>query len=703
MFGSRGARRRWFPAIACCLGLLTAPAAWADSPVGRSQTQVPIQGVTLFSSGVGYFKHAGTVTGAGTTELRFKTDQINDILKSLWLEDLDGGTIGSVLYPSQDPLGKILRSFQIDITNNPSFGELLTQLRGAKVKGQANAEQFEGTILGLEKKKKAVGEKGHVVELWALNLSSETGIRSILLEDVQRLEFDEARLREELAQALAAVADARDQTKKVVNVQFQGRGERRVRLGYVIETPVWKTSYRLILGGQGNDQSTLQGWAIIENQTDSDWNHVGLSLISGRPISFIQQLYQPLYVPRPLVQPELYGSLRPQTYESGIAGDRLETTQSPIQDAEMAAGKMFQAPAPADMARRKSLRRDEFKAAAEAGGATAPDPMAGVTAAAAAAQVGDLFQYRVADVSLPRQRSAMIPIVADSIEAERVSIYNPAVLPKNPLTGAKLTNNTGKHLLQGPVTVFDDHVYAGDARLDTIPPGQERWISYGIDQQIHVSFPHAKSTAFIQSGRIIKGLLHLSRKQQAVQEYMIDSKAEHEKTLIVEHAFRSGWTLVESPKPLETTETLYRFKESVLAGKTAKLTVKEETVESETIMLLPADPGQVEFYSRTGEISKEVRETLAKAATMKGTMVETQRMIQEKQRELTEIRQEQERIRANLTATSKGTTYYDRLLKKLNDQETRIEQVQTETEQLRRTLHQQQRELEKFLTNLSVG
>src|SRR6185503_3064936 len=63
---------------------------------------------------------------------------------------------------------------------------------------------------------------------------------------------------------------------------------------------------------------SLQGWAIVENQTDNDWNDVQLSLVSGRPISFIQDLYQPLYVPRPLVQPELYASLRPQTYDAGI-------------------------------------------------------------------------------------------------------------------------------------------------------------------------------------------------------------------------------------------------------------------------------------------------------------------------------------------------------------------------------------------------
>ena len=60
---------------------------------------------------------------------------------------------------------------------------------------------------------------------------------------------------------------------------------------------MWKTSYRLILA----EKPALQGWAIVENQTDNDWTDVQLSLVSGRPISFIQDLYQPLYIPRPWV------------------------------------------------------------------------------------------------------------------------------------------------------------------------------------------------------------------------------------------------------------------------------------------------------------------------------------------------------------------------------------------------------------------
>ena len=126
-------------------------------------------------------------------------------------------------------------------------------------------------------------------------------------------------MQEELDRALAAVAGARDQDKKPVDIRFNGQGDRHVRLGYVVETPIWKASYRLVLPGKDakDKQGMLQGWAIVDNQTDNDWKDVRLSLVNGRPISFIQDLYQPLYVPRPTVVPELYASLRPQEYDDG--------------------------------------------------------------------------------------------------------------------------------------------------------------------------------------------------------------------------------------------------------------------------------------------------------------------------------------------------------------------------------------------------
>src|SRR5688572_11469524 len=235
------------------LALLVAAGGDARGQAGQpepARTVVPVNTVMLFSSGVGYFEHAGTIRGDGATELRFRTNQINDILKSLIVQDENGGRVGAITYPSQDPVAKTLRSFQVDITANPSLADLLNQLRGAKATIVAGGERVSGTILGAEKKQRPVGkgEDAKVVEVWFVNMLTGGGtIRTVSLEDLREVVLEDAKLQDELTRALAALASARDQDKKPVTINFQGQGERRVRIGYVIEAPVWKTSYRLVM------------------------------------------------------------------------------------------------------------------------------------------------------------------------------------------------------------------------------------------------------------------------------------------------------------------------------------------------------------------------------------------------------------------------------------------------------------------------
>jgi hypothetical protein len=685
-------------------------------PAENAQADVPVKVVVLFSSGVGYFEHAGSVKGTTSTELRFKTNQINDILKSLLLQDMGGGKVTTVVYPSQDPIAKTLKSFQVDITKDPSLAELLAQLRGAKVKVSAGTESLEGTILGVEKKPKAVGEKGSI-EVWVLNLITGGTIRSIELNEARKIELEDPQLQDELNKALTALAQARDQDKKPVTIHFSGEGERQVRIGYVVETPVWKTSYRLVLPGEGKDKGDkpkLLGWAIVENQTDNDWNNVQLSLVSGRPISFIQDLYQPLYVPRPVVQPELYASLRPQTYDAGMRKSGTEVAE---------AGELRDGAGIESLKRERTAGRGMGRSGGGGGGglgglAAATPPMATADAAfaykpmddfsksvasiASASKVGELFQYTVGSVSLPRQRSAMIPIITDDVEIERLSIYNPTVLPRNPLNGARIKNTTGKHLLQGPITVIDGSTYAGDARIDNVPPKQERLISYGVDLQVLVDGTKGEDTDVIQTGKIVKGVLELTRKLVHTHHYTAESKADHDKTLIIEHPLRSGWKLIAPEKPLEKTDTLYRFKEPLPAGKSASLDVVEELVTGQTVALLNTDIPSLEFYSKTDRIPKEVRDVLIKAIGLRNEMTDTQRQIDEGRRQVAEITNEQTRIRENLKTVDRTSDYATRLLKKLNDQETSIEKLQAQIDSLQKQLETQKKDFEAYLQNTSV-
>src|SRR5262245_688272 len=249
--------------------------------------QLPIGQVVLFSSGVGYFQREGTIEGTQRIDLTFPTQDINDLIKSMTLRDMDGGHISAVSYDSNVPVERTLQSFAVNLATNPTFGAILNQARGEKVEvvlQQTNATQpgtLNGTIIGIEKQRVPVGKEG-VVDAEVLNLWCADGVRSLKLAEVQRVRFLNAIMESEFKKALETLALGHDSQKKAVSIHFAGQGKRNVKVGYVIENPVWKTSYRLVLPTltdkkEQTDKAEakkpyLQGWAVVENTTDEDWN-----------------------------------------------------------------------------------------------------------------------------------------------------------------------------------------------------------------------------------------------------------------------------------------------------------------------------------------------------------------------------------------------------------------------------------------------
>ncbi|MBN1835903.1 MAG: hypothetical protein JW820_08630, partial [Spirochaetales bacterium] len=373
-------------------------AAGAGPAAATSAADIPLSKVVLFSSGVGYFQREGTVDGNSKLELSFRTADVNDLLKSLIARDFDGGQVAAVNYASRDPITRTLRSFAVDLTSDPDLAGILAQVRGEAVELSA-PQRLRGTIVGVEARQNPEG-----VPVTYLNLLTEGGLRSVSLAEVEEIRFLDQGLDQEFRQALAVLAQGRSTDRRRVAVRFTGEGRRRVQVGYLLETPVWKTSYRLVLGE--GDRHFLQGWAIVENTSEEDWREVSLRLVSGRPISFIMDLYRPLYVPRPVVQPELYSSLRPQRYDEDLsAGGRLAEAGARAPAPEAPAARMKSAPAP-------SMARSELYEEAEAYLADEPmDLSQGVSALAQAGEAGSFFEYRIAvPVTLPRQESAMLPI-----------------------------------------------------------------------------------------------------------------------------------------------------------------------------------------------------------------------------------------------------------------------------------------------------
>ena len=411
---------RFLAGISCvpmlCLALTPSFASAQD----KADEAVPLKKLVLFNSGVGYFEHSGNVEGDASVDLKFNVDDVNDLLKSMVTQDLGGGRISTVTYGSRDPITRTLKTFAIDLTTSPTIAELLIQIRGEKVEVES-PNKVTGTILGVEKRKRKVDDE--VIEYDVLNLVTATGLKSVSLEQVSSIKLLNEKLDAELRQALLILATGNSTDKKTVSLKFLGEGKRPVRIGYIQETPVWKTSYRLVLSDEGQPQ--LQGWAIVENQTESDWSNVNLKLVSGRPISFRMDLYQPLYVGRPMVVPELFASLQSRLYDQDLASHDNEFQA--LAEKSKAKESRKKLMANADFARRapgKSRAPAAYAADRKRAMSDDMDIMASVKSAASAADVGELFQYEIEQpVTLARQESAMLPIVNAEVKGEKVSVH----------------------------------------------------------------------------------------------------------------------------------------------------------------------------------------------------------------------------------------------------------------------------------------
>src|SRR5215218_3703260 len=154
-----------------------------DAATGESK--LPIQRVVMFSSGVGYFQHQGKVDGDASVDLKFRVNNINDLLKSMVLEDRGGGQISTVTYGSRDPITKTLQTFSIDLTKSPTLGQLLSQIRGEQIEMDA-PNKVVGTIISIEKRREVNAEK-QLVEVEYLNLLTDEGLRRISLDSVGRI------------------------------------------------------------------------------------------------------------------------------------------------------------------------------------------------------------------------------------------------------------------------------------------------------------------------------------------------------------------------------------------------------------------------------------------------------------------------------------------------------------------------------------
>ncbi|MCA9241639.1 MAG: hypothetical protein KDA37_15620 [Planctomycetales bacterium] len=676
----------WRLPLGLVLALVGGGLAGAQPPA-----ELPLSRVVVFNTGVAFFEHAGTVSGDQTVNLGFEPDEINDVLKSLVLLDLDGGKASTVTYDNREPLARTLASLSVDLSSNTTMADLLRQLRGQEVMVE---EEFprKGRIVGVEQRQTPIRDTS--IERDFLLLRTNEGLMAIALDKVRTLRLLDEKLDADFQKALELLAGARSSQQKRVTLSFRGEGDRHVRAGYIREFPIWKTSYRLVL--DEDNEPLLQGWAIVENTTTSDWRNVDLSLVSGRPITFLMQLYEPLYVQRPKVSPELFAGVAPRVYDQDL-GEPLAETAPPApargRPGGMGGGGGAFGGGAAFAGRGYGRQAGVEKLSGTLGSTQQVMSEAG--------DVGELFRYHIdVPVSLASERSAMLPIVGEKVKCQRLAIYNPQVHAKHPLSGLRLTNSTELHLMQGPITVFDAGEFAGDARIADIPPAGERLVSYALDLETEIVTRPVQAKQRLLEAKLNGLALVLKHRLTRGLEYAIKNSHGKPRELLIEQPITPGWELSEPAAAEETTRDTRRFRVEVAPQETVVFHVKEQLVQEQAQSLTSISDRQISQFVEAPEVPAGVKEVLKELVSRREKLAETKATIKQATDRVAEITKEQERIRKNMEGLERTSALYTRYAQKLNEQETEIEKLRETIAELSEQANQQEKDL---LSDLSAS
>lgn len=297
----------------------------------------------------------------------------------------------------------------------------------------------------------------------------------------------------------------------------------------------------------------------------------------------------------------------------------------------------------------------------------------------------------------------MLPIVQGKVQAQKLSIYNPRVHAKHPLHGLKLVNSTGLHLMQGPITVFDDGAYAGDARIEDLAPGSERLVSYAMDLDTEVVQQPGKQTGDLVSVRIVKGVVVTSQKMLRSQQYTVRNSGKKPRQVLIEYPLDTAWTLLAPEKPAEKTRDLYRFLVKAEPGKPARLDVEEEQITQQQVAATSLADATIQLYVRSKVVSDTVKSALAEVIRRKQAIEELTGELQRAAAQITAIDQEQSRIRQNMVQLDRNSELYSRYVKKFSDQEDQVEKLRARMAELQTQTAELKRDLDNYLRDLSVS
>jgi hypothetical protein len=326
--------------------------------------------------------------------------------------------------------------------------------------------------------------------------------------------------------------------------------------------------------------------------------------------------------------------------------------------------------------------------------------------AAAPQEIGDLFEYKLKEpVTIPKNRSALVPIVQSAIEAEKVSVWNERAGFPRPQRALWLTNTSGLTLDGGSFSVLEEETFAGEGIFDPIRPGEKRLVSYATDLELGVGSSAASAPQRVTRVRISHGVITQVSEVRENKTYTFRNEESTPRIVIVEHPVRPDYELRGAARPEETTAGWMRFRVHVEPKQTATLTIEESRSVETTVALTNIADNQVDLFVRERSVNKTVEDALRRILTQKKAIDDLDQQTSAREEEAMKIFDDQQRLRENMKAL-KGSADEKALLQRytrqLGDEEDRLETLRKGSQQLEAQHEAAQAELDRLIENLSL-
>lgn len=496
-----------------------------------SQARLPLKTLVLYENGVGYFERRGPVPPGSVAEIPLEPGQLDDALKSLVVVSAQGVASVEFAPPLSAEAARAMAGLP-EREHQASLSNLCRSLTGVEVEvKRTGGPAVKGRVVEVSQEQFSREDKeGKPVPDETLLVFGEGGLARVPLRTIEAVRPTGSQVSLAWSRAVGATALQPERERLVVR---GASGGGPVAVGYTTEAPVWRTTYRLVLGKRAQ---RLQGFALVHNDSDEAWDGVRVSLASGRPTSFLLPLAGPRYGRRELMAledgldnaPQLATRearehLRGEGEWSGVTVRGSGTGGAGMGYGALGAGGL------GTVGHGVGVAGSSINSTVLEDGPTPLEP-------AAVSEAGDLFLYSVKEpVVLGGRKSALLPIVDSTTKAERVTVIDAQGAVS---TGVRLENTTPLTLEGGTLAVFADGAYSGETQMDRVKPGEVRVLKHGEDLDLLVTrgmrrdegAPRKVSILGPEGGR----LLEVTRVDKLVHRVDFTSRADVPRTVLVQ-------------------------------------------------------------------------------------------------------------------------------------------------------------------------